>query len=177
MYRLIAVCAVTTLTMAASASAQQLLAERGAYLVNGVGACSNCHTPRGPGGATDLQRALELGQRPGRHALGGEVGRRHVLLLAEFAAAAAEPGDVVHLVGRRAFGMADHAMAERHEILAALDRVLEVLLRPLGGIRELRDLEWRLVLRLLHRVADRRDAAQIGHHRIPVARGHDGIGR
>jgi len=56
MYRLIAVCAVTTLTMAASASAQQLLAERGAYLVNGVGACSNCHTPRGPGGATDLHR-------------------------------------------------------------------------------------------------------------------------
>ena len=56
MYRLIALCAVTTLTMAASASAQQLLAERGAYLVNGVGACSNCHTPRGPGGATDLQR-------------------------------------------------------------------------------------------------------------------------
>jgi hypothetical protein len=38
------------------ASAQQLLAERGAYLVNGVGGCSNCHTPRGPGGATDLQR-------------------------------------------------------------------------------------------------------------------------
>jgi mono/diheme cytochrome c family protein len=45
---------VTTAAMMGGASAQQLLAERGAYLVNGVGGCSNCHTPRGPGGATDL---------------------------------------------------------------------------------------------------------------------------
>jgi mono/diheme cytochrome c family protein len=56
MFSRIALCAVTTLAMVGGASAQQLLAERGAYLVNGVGACSNCHTPRGPGGATDLQR-------------------------------------------------------------------------------------------------------------------------
>jgi mono/diheme cytochrome c family protein len=56
MFRRIALCAVTTAAMMGGASAQQLLAERGAYLVNGVGGCSNCHTPRGPGGATDLQR-------------------------------------------------------------------------------------------------------------------------
>jgi mono/diheme cytochrome c family protein len=55
MFSRIAVCAVTTLATVGGASAQQLLVERGAYLVNGVGACSNCHTPRGPGGATDLQ--------------------------------------------------------------------------------------------------------------------------
>jgi mono/diheme cytochrome c family protein len=54
MFRRIALCAVTTAAMVGGASAQQLLAERGAYLVNGVGGCSNCHTPRGPGGATDL---------------------------------------------------------------------------------------------------------------------------
>src|SRR5437660_11442347 len=60
MYRLIAFCAVASIAMMANASAQQLLAERGAYLVNGVGACSNCHTPRGPGGATDLQRDKRL---------------------------------------------------------------------------------------------------------------------
>jgi mono/diheme cytochrome c family protein len=55
MFRRIALSAVTTLAVVGGASAQQLLAERGAYLVNGVGACSNCHTPRGAGGATDLQ--------------------------------------------------------------------------------------------------------------------------
>jgi mono/diheme cytochrome c family protein len=44
-----------SIAMVSSAPAQQLLAERGAYLVNGVGGCNNCHTPRGPGGALDLQ--------------------------------------------------------------------------------------------------------------------------
>jgi mono/diheme cytochrome c family protein len=55
MLRLVAISVVTSVAMVSSASAQQLLVERGAYLVNGVGACSNCHTPRGPGGALDLQ--------------------------------------------------------------------------------------------------------------------------
>ena len=55
MFRLIAISAVASISMVGGVSAQQLLAERGAYLVNGIGACSNCHTPRGPGGATDLQ--------------------------------------------------------------------------------------------------------------------------
>jgi mono/diheme cytochrome c family protein len=56
MLRLVAIGVVTSIAMVSGASAQQqLLAERGAYLVNGVGACSNCHTPRGPGGALDLQ--------------------------------------------------------------------------------------------------------------------------
>src|SRR5712692_10159497 len=54
MFRLITLGAVTFIAMTAGASAE-FLAERGAYLVNGVGACNNCHTPRGPGGATDLQ--------------------------------------------------------------------------------------------------------------------------
>jgi len=44
---------VTLIAMAAGASAQSPV-ERGGYLVNGVGGCNNCHTPRGPGGATDL---------------------------------------------------------------------------------------------------------------------------
>src|SRR5437773_9656996 len=55
MFRLLALSFVASIAMTAGAAAE-FLAERGAYLVNGVGACSNCHTPRGPGGATDLQR-------------------------------------------------------------------------------------------------------------------------
>ena len=35
--------------------------ERGAYLVNSVMVCHNCHTPRGPEGF-DLSRALSDGQ-------------------------------------------------------------------------------------------------------------------
>ena len=55
MLRLVAIGVITSIAMVSGASAQQLLAERGAYLVNGVGGCNNCHTPRGPGGALDLQ--------------------------------------------------------------------------------------------------------------------------
>jgi mono/diheme cytochrome c family protein len=55
MLRNLATGVVISIALAGSASAQQLLAERGAYLVNGIGGCSNCHTPRGPGGALDLQ--------------------------------------------------------------------------------------------------------------------------
>jgi mono/diheme cytochrome c family protein len=55
MLRLMTIGAVTAIAMVGSASAQQMLAERGAYLVNGIGGCNNCHTPRGPGGALDLQ--------------------------------------------------------------------------------------------------------------------------
>src|SRR5215831_10970891 len=53
MLRLITFSMVTFIVTTAGASAE-FLAERGAYLVNGVGGCNNCHTPRGPGGATDL---------------------------------------------------------------------------------------------------------------------------
>jgi mono/diheme cytochrome c family protein len=55
MLRLVGVAVVTSLAMLSYASAQELLAERGAYLVNGIGGCNNCHTPRGPGGALDPQ--------------------------------------------------------------------------------------------------------------------------
>ena len=124
-----------------------------------------------------MQRALELGKRPGGDALGGQVRRGHVLLRAEFPAAAAEPGDVVHLVGRRALGMTDHAVAERHEILAALDRVLEIGFVGLLGVGEGRDRERRLVFGLLHGVLDLGDRAQIGDDRILVARREKGIDR
>jgi len=53
MLRLITFSMVAFIVTTAGASAE-FLAERGAYLVNGVGGCNNCHTPRGPGGATDL---------------------------------------------------------------------------------------------------------------------------
>ena len=55
MLRCVAIGVVTSIAVVSGASAQQLLAERGAYLVNGIGGCNNCHTPRGPGGALDLQ--------------------------------------------------------------------------------------------------------------------------
>jgi mono/diheme cytochrome c family protein len=63
MFRRIALCAATTAAMMGGTAAQQLLAERGAYLVNGVGGCSNCHTPRGAGGALDLSKALSGGSQ------------------------------------------------------------------------------------------------------------------
>lgn len=45
--------------VAASAAAETPL-ERGAYLVNAVMACDNCHTPRGPGGL-DMERRFSGG--------------------------------------------------------------------------------------------------------------------
>src|SRR4051812_11508448 len=54
MFKLALLSAATLVSMSAVGSAE-LLAERGAYLVNGIGGCNSCHTPRGPGGATDLQ--------------------------------------------------------------------------------------------------------------------------
>lgn len=54
MFRVIALSLVTFIATTVGTSAQ-FLADRGAYLVNGIGGCNNCHTPRGPGGATDLQ--------------------------------------------------------------------------------------------------------------------------
>jgi mono/diheme cytochrome c family protein len=54
MMRLLALCGAVFAAATVGASAQSPV-ERGGYLVNGIGGCSNCHTPRGPGGATDLQ--------------------------------------------------------------------------------------------------------------------------
>jgi len=46
---LVTVLAALTITCAAGARAETPL-ERGAYLVNGIAACGNCHTPKGPNG-------------------------------------------------------------------------------------------------------------------------------
>src|SRR5882672_10537326 len=54
MMRLLALCGAVFIAATVGASAQSPV-ERGGYLVNGIGGCSNCHTPRGPGGALDLQ--------------------------------------------------------------------------------------------------------------------------
>jgi mono/diheme cytochrome c family protein len=59
MLRIASVCAVTLLVASASAAAQTPL-ERGSYLVNSVGACSNCHTPR-VNGQPDLSKLLSGG--------------------------------------------------------------------------------------------------------------------
>src|SRR5215472_5917999 len=66
------------------------------------------------------ERALELGKGPGRHALCGEIGGDDVLLWAELAAAPAKTVHVIQLVRRRALGMAEHTVAQSHEVLAAL---------------------------------------------------------
>lgn len=49
------------LALSMSPVAGETLVERGAYLVNSVMVCHNCHTPRGPQGL-DLSRALSGGQ-------------------------------------------------------------------------------------------------------------------
>lgn len=51
------------LVAAAPAAAQGQAVERGRYLVESIGGCGNCHTPKGPTGQ-DL---------PGRHLAGGQV--------------------------------------------------------------------------------------------------------
>src|SRR5437763_463353 len=63
MFRRIALSTVATLAVMGGASAQELLAERGAYLVNGVGGCNNCHTPRGAGGVNDYDKRLSGGSQ------------------------------------------------------------------------------------------------------------------
>jgi mono/diheme cytochrome c family protein len=60
MTRIGLVCLVAAVASAGSASAQSPL-ERGKYLVNGIGACSNCHTPRGQGGVLALDKLLSGG--------------------------------------------------------------------------------------------------------------------
>jgi mono/diheme cytochrome c family protein len=47
MLRLVILCAAGLIASATAASAQQSLVERGSYLVNGIGVCGNCHSPRG----------------------------------------------------------------------------------------------------------------------------------
>lgn len=56
------VAALLQLTMVADANAQNQRLERGRYLMSSLAACGNCHTPRGPDGAT--QANLELSGGP-----------------------------------------------------------------------------------------------------------------
>lgn len=42
---------ILTLVLVAAPAAAETLVERGRYLVEGLGACANCHTPKGPGGS------------------------------------------------------------------------------------------------------------------------------
>lgn len=51
---------IAAIAVTAPASAQAPV-ERGAYLVNGVLTCGNCHTPRGPGGVLDMSKQLSGG--------------------------------------------------------------------------------------------------------------------
>jgi hypothetical protein len=55
--------AFAALAIVSSAAQAQPSAERGGYLVNTIGACSNCHTPRlpPPGGGPNLERRLSGG--------------------------------------------------------------------------------------------------------------------
>jgi mono/diheme cytochrome c family protein len=62
MFRLL-VLSVGLFTAATASASAQSPVERGSYLVNGIGACSNCHTPRGPGGALDLDKRLSGGSQ------------------------------------------------------------------------------------------------------------------
>lgn len=47
--------ALTLSTSAAGQSSQQTLLERGGYLVNGILACGNCHSPKGPPGGAEVR--------------------------------------------------------------------------------------------------------------------------
>ena len=57
------VAALAALAIGGSAALAQPSAERGGYLVNTIGACSNCHTPRlpPPAGGPNLERRLSGG--------------------------------------------------------------------------------------------------------------------
>ena len=59
MTRLVLAC-IAAATFSGAATAQTPV-ERGAYLVNGVLTCGNCHTPRGPGGVFDMGKQLSGG--------------------------------------------------------------------------------------------------------------------
>ena len=57
--------ALAALALATPAFAQDAaLLERGRYLVEGLGHCSECHTPRGALGGRDLSRWLAGGPNP-----------------------------------------------------------------------------------------------------------------
>ncbi len=55
-----ALASIAVLGIVGTADAQTPVA-RGAYLVNGILTCGNCHTPRGPGGVFDMARQLAGG--------------------------------------------------------------------------------------------------------------------
>jgi mono/diheme cytochrome c family protein len=53
--------AVLQLTMVADAQGADQRLERGRYLMSSLAACGNCHTPRGPDGASQFERELSGG--------------------------------------------------------------------------------------------------------------------
>jgi mono/diheme cytochrome c family protein len=62
MIRWAIVCVVALVALTAVARAQTPV-ERGDYLVNGIMACGNCHTPKGPGGVPQNDKLLSGGLR------------------------------------------------------------------------------------------------------------------
>jgi hypothetical protein len=57
----VAICAAALIAAAGSAISAETLIERGAYLVNTIGACGNCHTPRDKAGRVMPGMALAGG--------------------------------------------------------------------------------------------------------------------
>jgi mono/diheme cytochrome c family protein len=53
---------IATLLATSSPTQAQTPVERDSYLVNGLLACGNCHTPRGPGGVFAMDKQLSGGE-------------------------------------------------------------------------------------------------------------------
>lgn len=69
------VLAFAAVLLAAAAGYAETPAERGAYLVNTIGACGNCHTPKGPNGPVagmELAGGFVIDERPFR-AVGSNI--------------------------------------------------------------------------------------------------------
>ena len=63
MLKLMAVCAGLIAGTITASAQQQALLERGKYLVDGIGACVNCHTPRGKDGELDMSKYMAGGNQ------------------------------------------------------------------------------------------------------------------
>jgi mono/diheme cytochrome c family protein len=61
MVRFVATIFVAFAAALGAANAQSALVKRGAYLVNGILTCGNCHTPKGPTGADIMAKAFSGG--------------------------------------------------------------------------------------------------------------------
>lgn len=63
MLKLAAICSGALVAATVTASAQQTPIERGRYLVDGIGVCVNCHTPRGKDGVLDKSKYMAGGSQ------------------------------------------------------------------------------------------------------------------